>query len=162
MDDVRVRIAERDDALALGALQLRWDLERGGVPQGDFISRYADAWLTDCHSRPAWVATTVDGNPIGFVVGAHVEKLPSLFRPRNGWLHLSAVYVDVLRRRQGVGEQLLRAVLGWCWEHDITRIQLNADDAARGLYERIGFTRPSDRLMELNLAMAQQPPLKLF
>lgn len=146
-----VRVAEPEDALALAALQLRWDLERGAVRRADFIRRYGDAWLACRETRPAWVAKVPDGNPIGFVLGAHITTLPSLVRPRNGLLLLSAVYVDADHRRQGVGEQLIRAVLGWAPQHDVTRIQLDADEAAIALFERIGVTLPSAHVMELSL-----------
>lgn len=162
VDAVTVRVAEPDDALALGALQLRWDLERGAVRRADFIRRYCDEWLACLETRPAWIAKAPDGNPIGFVLGAHIATMPSLVRPRNGWLHLSAVYVDADRRRQGIGELLLRAVLAWAPQHDVTRIQLAADDGARGLCERVGFTLPSEHLMELRLPQPPETEMRLF
>lgn len=160
VDAVTVQVAEPQDAFGIGALQLRWDIERGGTPDGAFIRRYADAWLDARGTRPAWIAKTADGNPVGFVVAVHMVKLPSLLRPQNGWLHVSAVYVDAGQRRRGIGEELLRTVLAWARVQHIQRIQLNADDAARALYERVGFTHPSERLMEL--ALTPRPQLRLF
>lgn len=157
-----MRCAEPDDAVVLGALQLRWDLERGGVRQVGFIGRYADTWLACRDTRPAWVAKTADGNPVGFVLAAHITKMPSLLRPQNAWLHLSAVYVDADLRGQGIGTLLLRSTMDWAHAHDVERIQLNADDAARGLYERVGFGQPSDRLMQVLLTAPSEVELRLF
>ncbi len=162
MTGVRVQFATSDDAIGLAALKMRWDLERGGSPDTTFIRRYADAWLAARTTRPAWIAKTADGNPVGYVLGAHVAKMPSLLQPGRGWLHLSAVYVDEGRRRQGVGKELLRAVENWATAHDLSRIQLNADDEARGLYLKVGFERPTERFMELRLGAEPQPDLRLF
>ena len=162
MTDVSVQFATPDDAIGLSALQLRWGLERGGPPDPTFIRRYADAWLAIRAMRPAWVAKTADGNPVGFALGVHVTQLPSLLQPGRGWLHLSAVYVDVDRRRHGTGEALLKAVENWGRVHGLSGIQLNADESARGLYEKVGFGRPNDRLMELPLVKVPQPELRLF
>ena len=54
-------------------------------------------------------------------------------------------------RGHGIGEHLLRTLLGWAAADGVTRIQLNAVPEARTLYERVGFTAPSERLMELRL-----------
>ena len=151
MDGVGIHEATRDDAFLLGGLQLRWDRERGAEPDPTFIHRYADAWLASGDTRPAWVAKTADGNPVGFALSARVRKLPSLLRAEVCWLHLSAVYVDPYRRGRGLGGELLQAVLDWCPAHQVTRVQLNADAGARSLYERLGFTAPDERLMELRL-----------
>ncbi len=162
MTEVSVQFATPDDSIGLAALKMRWDLERGGCPDTTFIRRYADAWLAVRSTRPAWIAKTLDGNPVGYALGAHIMKMPSLLRPGRGWLHLSAVYVDAERRRQGIGENLLRTAENWARVHDLARIQLHADNSARGLYEKVGYGRPAERLMQLSLIEEAQPELRLF
>ena len=44
------------------------------------------------------------------------------------------------------------ALLEWCGTHDVVRVQLNAVDEARSLYERVGFVPPGDGLLELWLS----------
>lgn len=56
---------------------------------------------------------------------------------------LQELYVVPDLRGRGIGEALMRAVLSTCREHDAAWIELNtgeADVAARGLYEKLGFT----------------------
>ena len=67
-------------------------------------------------------------------------------------MHLSFLYVSAGARRHGVGEALLRALLQWCAANDVVRVQLNAVDEARSLYERVGFVPPQDGLLELRLS----------
>lgn len=152
ISDVAIRPAGPDDARVLGALTLRWDLSQPhAVRRDDFVGEYAAAWLAAGSNRPAWLAEQPDGNPVGYVMGALVTRLPSL-RPRTrGWLHLSAVYVDPAWRRQGLGERMLRAVAAWAAEQDLDRIQLNAADEARSLYRRVGFGAAQDTLMQLTI-----------
>ena len=56
-----------------------------------------------------------------------------------------------IKRANQIAEALLRATLAWSEEAGVERIQLNAVPAARSLYERVGFTTPDARLMELRV-----------
>jgi GNAT superfamily N-acetyltransferase len=67
-------------------------------------------------------------------------------------MHVSFLYVTEPARRHGVGEALLRGLLEWCAAHAVVRVQLNAVDEARALYERVGFQPPDDGLLELRLS----------
>ena len=58
------------------------------------------------------------------------------------WLGLHNLRVDVERRRQGLGTQVLGALLEWGAERGATTAWLHVEvdnDPARGLYERVGF-----------------------
>lgn len=55
------------------------------------------------------------------------------------WIGMLIVQPD--RQRQGIGEQLMRAALDHLIAHNIQRIMLDASDAGRPLYERMGFRR---------------------
>lgn len=57
--------------------------------------------------------------------------------------YLQELYVVPELRGRGIGEALMRAVLRSCREHDAAWVELNTgetDVAARGLYEKLGFT----------------------
>lgn len=57
--------------------------------------------------------------------------------------YLQELYVAPKLRGKGIGEALMRAVLSTCRQHDAAWIELNTgetDVAARGLYEKLGFT----------------------
>ena len=58
------------------------------------------------------------------------------------WLGLHNLRVDEAQRRQGLGTQVLGALLEWGAERGATTAWLHVEvdnDAARGLYERVGF-----------------------
>jgi ribosomal protein S18 acetylase RimI-like enzyme len=57
--------------------------------------------------------------------------------------YLQELYVVPDLRGQGIGGALMEAVLAACRAHDAAWIELNtaeSDEAARGLYEKLGFT----------------------
>ncbi len=55
------------------------------------------------------------------------------------WIGMLIVQPD--RQRQGIGEQLMRAALDHLIARDTQRIMLDASDAGRPLYERMGFRK---------------------
>ena len=148
--DVRVREAVPTDAFSVGALHIQDEREQGAsVPPG-FLDALADAWLRD-RARRTWLAEAPTGRPLGVLHGTRVQKLPSAHRPDGAWFHVSLLFVTPDARGHGIGEHLLHTLLGWAAADGVTRIQLNAVPEARTLYERVGFTAPSERLMELRL-----------
>ncbi|MFQ6170693.1 N-acetyltransferase family protein [Oryzobacter sp. R7] len=149
-EGVRVREAVPADAFSVGALHIQDERERGGVVPPGFLDRFADAWLRD-RARRTWLVEDARGRPLGALHGTRVQKLPSPHRPADAWFHVSLLYVTADARGAGLGELLLRALLDWARTDGVTRVQLDAVDEARTLYERMGFGPPSDRLMELRL-----------
>ncbi len=147
---VRVREAVPTDAFSVAALHIQDERERGVVVPPGFLDTFADAWLRD-RARRTWLAETGAGRPVGLLHGTRIQKLPSAGRPATAWFHVSLLYVSADARNQGVGERLLRTLLGWAEGDGVTRIQLNAVPEARTLYERVGFGLPSERLMEVRL-----------
>lgn len=150
-DGVTVREGVPTDAFAVAALHLQAEREWGQVVPPRFLDTFADAWLRD-RARRTFLAEDDRRTPLGAVHGTVVRKLPSPRRPTDAWLHVSFLFVTPGARGHGVGEALLRTLLAWCAEHDVVRVQLNAVDAARTLYERVGFRLPSEGLMELRLS----------
>ena len=59
--------------------------------------------------------------------------------------------------RRELGERLMREVLDWADRHDVARVSLNSEPAARSLYERLGFA-PGERYLELQLDRAVARP----
>ena len=150
-DVVTVREALPTDAFAVAALHLQAEREWGQAVPPRFLDTFADAWLRD-RARRTFLAEDGGGTPLGTVHGSVVRKLPSPRRPTDAWMHVSFLYVTAGARGHGVGEALLRALLEWCGTHDVVRVQLNAVDEARSLYERVGFVPPGDGLLELWLS----------
>jgi ribosomal protein S18 acetylase RimI-like enzyme len=76
---------------------------------------------------------------IGFVSG-YIKTLEPLFEPRR-ILHISAIYVLALHRRQGVARMLMHEALEWGRNHQCVEAELNTlvTNPARKLYEKVGF-----------------------
>jgi len=142
-----IRLALSRDALAVAALTMQDDRECGATIEEGFLDRYAAAWLAD-RARVTFLAEAPDGRPLGMVTAAIVTKLPSSRRPQTRWLHVSLLFVTPDARGHGIGASLLEALRLWAGEHHVDRMQLNADPAARSLYERAGFTSPTPQFME--------------
>ena len=142
-----IRLAEPRDAFAVAALTMQDDRECGATVEPGFLDRFADAWLAD-RARVTLLAEEQDGRPVGVVTAAVVTKLPSSRRPDGRWLHVSLLFVTRDARGAGLGAALLAALRRWAGEHGVERMQLDAAPAARGVYERAGFTTPGAGLME--------------
>lgn len=142
-----IRLAQPRDALACAALTMQDDRESGATIEEGLLDRYAQAWLAD-KARVTFVAEAPDGRPLGMVTAAVVTKLPSSRRPSHRWLHVSLLFVTQDARGDGIGTSLLEALRLWAGEHHVTRMQLNAVERARPLYERAGFASPTAELME--------------
>ncbi len=94
----------------------------GTCAQALFIALDSDAW-------------------VGMSVGARWAEGPSI-------VHVYAMWVEPGRRAQGLGRQLLDAILGWGHEHGATEARLNVNEenpAAVSLYRRAGFTESGER-----------------
>lgn len=150
VSDVTIHRATPDDAFLVAGLVLAMDRERGAAPRAGFLTEYADAWLAGVDRRPTWWAREPDGNPVGLLQTTQHDKLPSLLRATTSWLHVNLLYVRPTHRRRGIAEALLREMLSWGASAGVDRFQLNAEPAARSLYERVGFCAPQ-RLMELRV-----------
>jgi ribosomal protein S18 acetylase RimI-like enzyme len=76
---------------------------------------------------------------VGYAVGM-VQEPPPIFEPEM-YTFLSDLYVDPACRRQGIGAALVERVRGWGWTKGITRLSLvlPANNAAEGLYRKLGF-----------------------
>jgi GNAT superfamily N-acetyltransferase len=151
MEPVVVRPAEPRDAFAVAALHLQAEREDGRTIPPGFLDTLADAWLRD-RARSTWLALDAGQNPVGTVHGTLVHTLPSPSRDTTAWMHVGFLFVSAGARGAGLGTRLMETVLDWCSERGVDRVQLHALEAARPVYERLGFGPPSERLVELRLS----------
>jgi GNAT superfamily N-acetyltransferase len=87
-----------------------------------------------------WLLTTADGM---VVAGAGVqvrELIPRLEVLGGPEALVVNVFVEPAFRRRGLARQLMVAILDWCHAEGIGRIVLHPTDAARPLYESLGFS----------------------
>ncbi|QQS00492.1 MAG: GNAT family N-acetyltransferase [Austwickia sp.] len=147
----QVARAEPPDAFALAALELQLNREQGRAGEAGFLDRYADAWLAERDRRPAWLATSLDGSPLGAITLFVVDGLPRPGRLSRPWVHITNLYVTPGARRCGIGDRLLRAGLDWSRDNRALWVQLSATSAGSGLYRRAGFAPAESRLHRLDL-----------
>lgn len=83
-----------------------------------------------------------NGELVGYALGSIEPRDWMLLLDRAGWIH--DLIVDARYRRRGIGEALTRAMVARLRQMGAPRVVLLTlhDDAARRLYERIGF-RPT-------------------
>jgi GNAT superfamily N-acetyltransferase len=106
-----------------------------------------DAWLT-LYERdvPAPVLAAVVDGEVGFgtLAGAAAGRVALTEAPDGTrWAGVSAVHVVESARRQGLARRLCAGLLAWAGDRGATRayVQVVTDnDAARRLYEQMGFT----------------------
>jgi ribosomal protein S18 acetylase RimI-like enzyme len=95
-------------------------------------------------------------SPQEVIGGAGVQLRPLLPRPRPEGDDIELgpeaivlnAYVDAARRRRGLGDALMRAVLAALAERNIRRIVLHASADGRRLYERLGFVPTNEMRLE--------------
>lgn len=142
----RVARAEADDAFALAALELALNRELGRAGEEGFLDRYTDAWLRERKRYPSWIASSLDGNPLGALTITVIQGLPRPGRIPRPWGHMTNFYVRPEARRMGLGGRLLDEALAWADARSLLWIQLMTSDDGRSLFERAGFRPTGDDL----------------
>lgn len=135
----RVAPAEGDDAFALAALELALNREQGRPAEEGFLDRYTDAWLRERDRYPSWIATTLDGNPLGALTITLVHSLPRPGRIPRPWGHMTNFYVRPEARRMGLGSRLLDEAIAWSDARSLLWITLPPSESAHWLFQRAGF-----------------------
>lgn len=143
----RVARAEPDDAFRLGALEIAYNRELGRAAEEGFLDRYAEVWLRERGRYPSWIASTVDGNPLGSCTIALMRSLPRPGRIPRSWGHMTNLYVRPEARGLGLASRLLDEALHWCDAKNLLWVQLLTSEEARPLLERRGFTPCGEALL---------------
>jgi len=99
------------------------------------VSAWPDArWQEQCRTIPAFVAV-IDGSDVGMVRGV-------ASRDDSGAAFLISMWVEPAARRQGVGSELIDALISWAKASGFSRLLLDVSDmnpAAIRLYSQKGF-----------------------
>lgn len=151
MTDARIRVATEADAPTLA--RFRFELRSSAIPienEAEFIER-CTAWMRQRLSNNsvwrAWIAER-EQTPLGNVWAQLVEKIPNPASETECYVYLTNFYVREAHRGQGVGTQLLSAVLGWSKANNAHTVILWPRERSKSLYARHGFTAADD-LMQL-------------
>ena len=99
----------------------------------------------------AYVAD-LDGVPIGSAACQVFAGLyPGVFKPevrKQGYIW--GVYVSEAQRGKGVASTLTSTCTSYLKKIGCTRVTLNASPMGKGVYEKLGFTRSNEMILELN------------
>ena len=152
MNEIKIRIATEADAPALA--QLRFELRSSAKrveSDAEFLERCA-AWMRErLRDRSCWRCWIAERQqtPIGNVWAQVVEKIPNPASETECFVYLTNFYVREDYRGQGIGTQLLTAVLDWSKAQQAYTIILWPRERSKTLYARHGFTAADD-LMQLS------------
>lgn len=146
MTDVAIRQAGSADLAALTGLRREQAVEQQdecGDP--GFEQRFAAWQEREAARRVTWLAES-DARLVGMMNLAIFERMPRPGRPGSCWGYLANAVVLAAYRNQGIGRQLLDAVLGHARQHGFARVVLSPSERSVPFYQRAGFG-PADALL---------------
>lgn len=143
-----IRLATVNDAPAIARHRVEMFRDMGQVPTDALAvellrgSMIAIRQALNGHSYVGWLAIDAEDKVIAGA-GVHVKRqLPRIHADevRHGPVPLVVnVYTEREWRNKGVARALMQTLLQWASEQGFDRVVLHASDAARGLYESLGF-----------------------
>jgi GNAT superfamily N-acetyltransferase len=141
-----IRRAEYADLAAIIRLRREWTREQDGEhPDAGFDARLAAWFARESARRITWLAEAA-GRPVGMMNLAIFERMPRPGHEPSRWGYLGNAFILEAYRNQGIGTQLLNAVLRYADENDLARVVLSPSDQSVPFYQRAGFG-PADSLM---------------
>jgi GNAT superfamily N-acetyltransferase len=141
-----IRRADEADLASITQLRREWTREQDGDQLDDDFDARFKAWFSrESARRITWLAEAA-GRPVGMMNLAVFERMPRPGHEPSRWGYLGNAFILAAYRNQGIGTQLLNAVLRYADDNDFARVVLSPSDRAISLYERAGFGR-ADILM---------------
>ena len=139
------RVGDADIATII-QLRREWTREQAGdQPDAGFDARLAAWFARESGRRITWLAEAA-GRPVGMMNLAIFERMPRPGHEPSRWGYLGNAFILEAYRSQGIGTQLLNAVLRYADENDLARVVLSPSDRSVPFYQRAGFG-PADSLM---------------
>ena len=108
------------------------------IPEADVAHRSYMATLLQDETKHVFVAD--DGQILGYLV-MMIQDYPPIYEVQK-FAEISAISVTAAARRQGVGRQLVEAVLNFCRENGIQRVECSvavANSVSQGFWKGSGF-----------------------
>lgn len=146
MSEGVIRRAGDGDLAAIVRLRREWTQEEAGDSKDpNFTERLAAWFARESSGRILWLAE-VGGRPVGMMNLAVFERMPQPGRAPSRWGYLGNAFVLAAYRSQGIGRELIEAVLGYADENGFARVVLSPSERSISFYERAGFG-PANALM---------------
>ena len=135
-----IRIADGADGPAIAALRQAWTAEEhGDVADPGFEARFLDWYERESVRRVCWLGELA-GEPVGMMNLALFERMPRPGLDAGTWGYLANAFVLAPYRDQGIGAQLLAALLAHADDYGYIRVVLRPSERAIPFYQRAGFT----------------------
>lgn len=122
---------------SLLALRAAW---RAAPVTDEFAAAFSSWFEREASQRWWWMAEDDTGRAVGMVNLKIFERMSSPEGSRSRWGYLANLFVDGPFRKQGVGTQLLEALLRTSVEEGLVRVVLSPSEQSLPLYRRAGFT----------------------
>jgi GNAT superfamily N-acetyltransferase len=146
MSETVIRRAGEGDLAAIVRLRREWTQQEAGESKDpNFTERLAAWFARESSGRLLWLAE-VGGRPVGMMNLAVFERMPRPGRAPSRWGYLGNAFVLAAYRGQGIGGELIAAVLGYADEKGFARVVLSPSERSIPFYERAGFG-PANALM---------------
>jgi len=102
----------------------------------EYIHKLTNELGTTCH---VWVVRKNDGEVVasGGVSIISMVPVPSDYSYKVAYIH--SIFTENKFRNNGLAKRIMDEILQFCKLHGIKRLILNASEAGRPLYEKIGF-----------------------
>ena len=85
-------------------------------------------------------ALAMDGGRVtGCATICYLEMMPTFSHPTGKRAHLMNVYTDPAWRREGIAFRLVSMLIAEAWGRGVTEISLDATEAGKPLYRKLGF-----------------------
>lgn len=163
-DSVEIRPAARADIPALVDFRVRMFLEMGWEGEdrvrevGALFSEFLERTMAD-GTCVGWVALDETGVAVGgcSLMWEHIP--PSVRNPSGRQAYVFGIFVEPHRRRRGIARALVRTAVDHAVAEECAVVSLHAFEAARPLYESLGFTDSSElRYFTSHAQLAQWHP----
>ncbi|GAA1464345.1 GNAT family N-acetyltransferase [Nocardiopsis exhalans] len=141
MNDVVIRTAGPEDLHAVAELRWLWEQENRGTPDltlDEFVPRFVDWGKQHQGSHHCFVAA-LDGSVVGMAWLAITPRVPQPRSFERASADMQCVYVRPELRGDGLGGQLVEAVLELARELGVERVTVHSSDRAVSAYTRHGF-----------------------
>jgi len=147
-----VREATTRDVPTLSRFRAELFLELDGAVGSDFEYTCRRAFESSLASSTcvAWLAETLESEPVGTLALLRFPKLPTPKNPLTTEGYILNVFVVPGWRRRGVASTLLRSAIDYGRRSGLGRIRLHATASGQTVYEGMGFVG-RDNSMELDL-----------
>lgn len=154
LDDTPLTIRQVDDALVEAALAIRMACLREvcGLPETHvFPPEFIAATSEFLRTADQLTLLTMDGEtPVACATLCYKTYIPTPGHPTGKRAHLMNVYTAPDYRRRGLAKRLLTLLRREAERRGVTEITLDATEAGRKLYERMGYAA-SDEAMYLDI-----------